>query len=180
MPEVRQAPRACPVSATSDRKARAIANRTGITPGPNSPLLEVSGRTCRSEDAEGALCDSLIRQLSGRSGVVQLSQKRESMLTEGLPDRRYRVCGAALFWEVKAEDGKLTAAQHAFLLDELQHGALAACGTLTDLYAMIEILRRAQAGEGEIAPASACAYLVAKWAERGYRSEPRRRRRRRR
>jgi hypothetical protein len=168
------------VNATTERKARAIANRTGITPGPNSPLLEVSGRACRDEEAEGALCDSLIRLLTGASGVVQLSQRRESQLTVGLPDRRYRAYGFAFFWELKAEDGQLTASQHAFLLDELQHGALAGCGTLEDLKVIVELLRRARAGEAALTPDSACAHLVARWAERGYRPEPTRRRRRRR
>jgi hypothetical protein len=176
------------VSATSERKARAIANRTGITPGPNSPLLEVSGRACRVEDAEGDLCDSLILQLTGRSGVVQLSQKRESMLTEGLPDRRYRAYGFAFFWELKAEDGQLTASQHAFLLDELQHGALAACGTLEDLKGLLFWLRAVRNGSGEGAPVEPmwrklldyCAALVAQWCARGFRREPTRRRRRRR
>lgn len=165
---------------TRERKARAIAQRTGIAPGPQSPLLEVSGRACRSEDAEGALCDSLIGQITGASGVVQLSQRRESQLTLGLPDRRYRVHGFAFFWELKADDGQLTASQHAFLLDELQHGALAGCGTLEDLAIIVELLKRARAGERSLAPAVACAHLIARWAERGYRREPPRRHRRKR
>lgn len=166
---------------TRERKARAIVERTGVVPGPQSPLLEVSGRACRSEDAESELCDSLILQLTGRSGVVNLSQKRESQLTIGLSDRRYRAHGYAFFYEIKAEDGKLTASQHAFLLDELQHCALAGVGTLEDLRALLDVLRLNYGGRNTTGePFTHCQALIARWAGKGYRREPPRRHRRKR
>lgn len=162
-------------------RASEIVRRTGIRPGPNSPLLEVSGRACRDEGAEVALCDELIARVSGKDdGIVNLSQKRESRLTLGLSDRRYRACAIAFFFEVKAEDGKLTPSQHRFLVAELQHGAIASCGTLTDLRALLEVAVSVPV-EGRLARLLAhCADTIGRWAAKGYRREafPRRRRRR--
>lgn len=169
---------------TERRKARAIAQRTGIVPGPNSPLLQVSGRTVRSEDAEEQLCDDLIASIAGPSGVVRLSQRRASNITRGVSDRRYRVYGEAFFFEVKAEDGKLTRTQHEFLLAELAAGALAACGTLEDLQLLLAAL--ASTREQPYLPRSitrqtTCAGIINRWVQKGYRHEstPRARRGRR-
>jgi len=148
----------------------------GIEPGPNSPLV-AKMRGCRSEEVEGQLCDDFVAR-APRGSVVNLSQPRESMLTRGLPDRRYRFYGVSFFYELKAEDGQLTPSQHAFLLDELSSGALAACGTLDDLQ---QIAVRVAAAGPYAALASYCHALVQRWAAKGYRREdlrPRRRRRR--
>lgn len=169
---------------TERRKARVIAQRTGIVPGPNSPLLQVSGRLERDEDAEEVLCDDFVARISGRSGVVRLSQRRASNITRGVSDRRYRIHDVAFFYEVKAADGKLTATQHAFLLDELQHGALAAVGTFADLEELVKLLERSRSLpwlRRSLVLTTHCMGLIQRWAAKGYRHEstPRTRRGRR-
>ncbi|MHB1297279.1 MAG: hypothetical protein ACYC0B_02020 [Gemmatimonadaceae bacterium] len=148
----------------------------GIAPGPNSPLL-AKARGCRDEDAEGELCDDFVLR-APRGSMANFSQKPESMQTRGISDRRYRFYGIAFFYELKAEDGQLTPSQHAFLLDELSSGALAACGTLDDLQAFAAL---AATGAPHAVLATYCHALVQRWAAKGYRREdlrPRRRRRR--
>lgn len=159
------------MTSTTERKARAIASRTGVTPGPNSPLLEVSARLCRGEDAEELLCDQFIARISGPRGVVRLSQRRASMITVGVSDRRYRFHQVAAFFEVKAEDGQLTLSQHLFLLDELLHGGYASVGTLDDLRALVEV-SVSQPVEGRHARlVEHCRQTIARWAARGFRAE---------
>lgn len=153
--------------------------RNGIEVGPNSPLLERL-RGCRAEKAEAQLCDDFISR-APRGGVVNLSQPRESMLTRGLSDRRYRCFGLSFFYEIKAEDGQLTPSQHAFLLDELANGALAACGGLDDLQDLVAAIADAHGNAAAPALVGHCEQLVRRWAEKGYRREvPSRKRRRRR
>jgi hypothetical protein len=161
-----------------------MATLNGVVLGPNSPAHRL--RKCRTEKVEGALCDALVAQLSGREHVVNLSQQRASMLTEGLPDRRYRAFGVAFWWELKAEDGKLTHAQHAFLLAELTSGAPAGCGTLQDLQDLLDVVKAHREPEGVIPRMHAsmtiqahCLALIGRWSAKGYRTEspPRRRRR---
>jgi hypothetical protein len=151
----------------------------GIELGPNSPAKGL--RTCRSETAEEQLCDDLVAKIAGTQAVVKFSQAQAAQQTRGISDRRYRVYGTAFWFEVKAEDGKLTMSQHEFLLQELQHGALACCGTLDDLRHLLMRLHAAfDAGLGKgrqsrlevIDDARGwCLDRIGQWAERGYRKE---------
>lgn len=137
----------------------------GIALGPNSPARGLRG--CRSESAEEQLCDDLIAQIAGTQAVVKFSQAQAAQQTRGISDRRYRVYGVAFWFEVKAEDGKLTMSQHEFLLQELRHGELACCGTLHDLQELLGQLRG-----GLLAGAREwCLNRVGLWAARGYRKE---------
>lgn len=147
----------------------------GITLGANSPLATRAGqgRGCRSEAAEAQLCDDFVMK-APRGSMANLSQQRASNLTRGLSDRRYRFYGHSFFYELKAEDGQLTASQHGFLLDELANGALATCGTLEDLQWFA-----ARCAEGSTQLDVHCLTLVKRWAEKGYRREDTRPRRRR-
>lgn len=163
------------LSPRARRKAAAIANATGILPGPASPLLAVSGRGCRDEDAEEALCDDFIARSGDGSSVVRLSQRRASMVTRGISDRRYRIgggIGGVAFWyEVKAADGKLTPSQHRFLLDELLCGGPAACGTLEDLQQYVTALRSTAPADRRQRAIDLGIRLVETWARKGYRRE---------
>lgn len=168
---------------TERRKARAIAQRTGIVPGPNSPLLQVSGRTVRSEDDEEQLCDIYVGTIAGPEAVVRLSQRRASHVHLGLPDRRYRIFGLSFFFEVKAADGKMSVDQHRFLLAELSSGALACVGTLETLQSLLQHVRPLMddpAMQHHVAR-QFCVMEVGRWAAKGYRkpATPRTRRGRR-
>lgn len=142
----------------------------GIELGPNSPAKGL--RTCRSESAEEQLCDDLVAEIAGTQGVVKFSQAQAAQQTRGISDRRYRVYGVAFWFEVKAEDGKLTMSQHEFLLQELQHGALALCGTLLELKGFLYLLQSAR--ENSLLREQLTGYCldaVGSWAARGYRKE---------
>lgn len=144
----------------------------GIELGPNSPAKGL--RTCRSETAEEQLCDDLIAKITGTQGVVKFSQAQAAQQTRGISDRRYRVYGVAFWFEVKAEDGKLTMSQHEFLLQELQHDGLACCGTLEDLRALVvQLLEVRQPGGFGLMPGIRqwCLMRIGAWAARGYRKE---------
>ena len=146
----------------------------GIELGPNSPAATQRG--CRSEGDEERLCDDLVARIAGKDAVVKFSQAQAAQQARGISDRRYRVYGVAFWFEVKAEDGKLTMSQHEFLLHELRHGALACCGTLHDLQELLPQLR------GDLIEGARewCLNRVGVWAARGYRREgPSRTRRRR-
>lgn len=162
------------MTSTAERKARAIAARTGITPGPHSPLLQISGRTARSEDEEEVACDDFVATIASRAQVVRLSQRRASHITRGVSDRRYRLYAAAFFFEVKADDGKLTSTQHRFLDAELESGAYALCGTLEDLQRWVMWLQAARSLSHEerlLRGLAYCRNVVQRWALRGYRPE---------
>lgn len=143
----------------------------GVVLGPNSPL-RARARSCRSEDAEQALCDDLVARISGKAdGVVEQSQKRAATyLTRGLPDRRYRLLGLCVMWETKADDGQLTPSQHAFLLRELQFNAVACCGGLEDLQGFVAAVRlEHQTKQPRVR--DYCMATIARWAAKGYRRE---------
>lgn len=148
----------------------------GIELGPNSPARGLRG--CRSESAEEQLCDDLIAQIAGTQAVVKFSQAQAAQQTRGISDRRYRVYGVAFWFEVKAADGKLTMSQHEFLLQELQHGALACCGTLHDLQEILSMLASHRASTNPVGREGVesfmrewCLNRVGLWAARGYRKE---------
>lgn len=125
----------------------------------------------RSEKAEERLCDDLVARIAGREAVVRFSQARATNQTPGIPDRRYRLFGVALWFEIKAENGKLSAAQRDYLRAELACGSAAACGTLEDLSALLPVLREDRVA---IVPGAelldACTTLVDRWVARGLRA----------
>jgi hypothetical protein len=95
-----------------------------------------------SEKEVAAYCDDLARQLG--FGVQRYEQGRATMITEGLPDRRYVHADRSerLWSEIKAPDGKLTAAQYNWLLDEIHAGGHA-CVVLsaTQLAQIFDLIR---------------------------------------
>ncbi len=136
----------------------------GIELGPNSPARNL--RTCRSESAEEQLCDDLVASIAGKEAVVKFSQAQAAQQTRGISDRRYRVKGYAFWFEVKAEDGKLTESQHQFLHRELDYGALACCGSLDDLRDLL-----AYVGKPGSDAATWCRLRINRWASKGFRKE---------
>lgn len=117
-----------------------------------------------------ALCDQLATQLGWR--VENYSQSRASMIEEGLPDRRYVHDGRRLrVWvELKRPGGKLTAAQHRWLLAEWHTGSLATvCEGLDTFRALLSLLAR-DAGRGEAL--RKCRELIDLTALRGFRDAP--------
>ena len=143
----------------------------GVVLGPNSPAVGL--RPCRSESDEEQLCDDHVARIAGKEAVVKFSQAKATQQTRGISDRRYRVLGHAFWFEVKAEDGKLTESQHQFLERELDYGNLACCGTLDDLKTLLSYFSSAGAD-----PHTWCRLRVQRWAAKGYRKEghPRKRR----
>lgn len=141
-----------------------MSTHNGVKLGPNSPAVGL--RQCRSETAEEQLCDDLVAQIAGRDAVVRFSQAQAAQQTRGIPDRRYRVLGYAIWFEVKAEDGKLTKSQHEFLERELDYGQVSCCGTLEDLRELLAFIRRTD----ELV-LTWCRQRVRRWAAKGYRRE---------
>jgi hypothetical protein len=76
-----------------------------------------------SEKAVGQQCDDLATRLGWT--VDRLEQRRATTIVRGLPDRRYHRPGQRIWIELKKPGGRLTADQHAWLLSELDAGALA-------------------------------------------------------
>ncbi len=126
-------------------------------------VLDIArGQYTLSEKEEERRCDLLVQALQG--DVVRFSQSRATHQTEGIPDRRYRVKGVALWWEVKAEDGRLSRAQFAFLRAEKQAQSLAGCGTSDDLVRVLRCTAEGMPLEINM--------VVARWLLRGFRGEP--------
>jgi hypothetical protein len=99
-----------------------------------------------TESDVAAACDS--RAIAAGWIVERYEQRRATMITEGLPDRRYvhRGRGLRVWVEVKRPGGKLTTAQHRWLLDELEAGALATAIDHPDqLTRLLQILARRSA-----------------------------------
>ena len=94
----------------------------------------------RSEKQEEADCDALVKSMLGT--VRRYSQPRASKQTAGIADREYRVCGTIVRWEVKAEDGKLTAEQHQMLAEDYMDGRTVGCGTVEDLLVVLVSLQK--------------------------------------
>lgn len=119
------------------------------------------------EAVERRQCDAL----ASRVGIVrvQLSESRQSRIEPGLPDAYYRwPSKRSTFWfEAKSETGKLTEAQHRFLLAELECGNLAVCGTATDFTTIVQLLSR---GIPRYSILQRCREIVGVWASKGYRS----------
>lgn len=121
-----------------------------------------------TETEVSQLCDSLAAQLGWT--VERYEQRRATRITEGLPDRRYvhRARGLRIWVELKAPDGKLTAAQHQWLVAEQQAGALAlVVDSVHVLRHLLSLLRR-DGGRG--AALQYCEQTTALIAQRGYRA----------
>jgi hypothetical protein len=104
----------------------------------------MSTRFLRSFDQVEAACDRVVSDAGGT--VVQLRRVRGvrdgRSQSEGLPSRRYRVCGAAFWWFVKADRGRLSDAQSAFLIDEHSHGSMCGAGDDEALRDVVRTLRK--------------------------------------
>lgn len=128
-------------------------------------------RKCAPEKIEENWCDDCVLRAGGK--VIRFSQGRETRQTPGIPDRLYRLCGVTFWWEVKPEDGHLTAEQLGFLRDELDGLRPAGCGTAHNLAQFlaavlavsgVEQRRRQALVAGELA--------VTAWQVRGLRGVP--------
>jgi hypothetical protein len=133
-----------------------------------------------TESVIGAQVDELAHVMGW--DVERYEQRRATMITEGLPDRRYvhRGKAARLWVELKRPGGKLTEHQHAWLLAELDAGALAT--VIDDVQQFAHLARLLSRGGSSLMHAEALAYcrqLVDLCWRRGPRdtraSQPRRR-----
>lgn len=88
------------------------------------------------------LCDQLIEQHAGR--VVRYSQARATKQSAGIADREYFVLGAKIRFEVKRDDGKLSAEQLELLTLEHDTGGIASCGGLEELRHLLVSLRHSK------------------------------------
>lgn len=113
-------------------------------------------------------CDRLAVAMGWR--VERYEQPRATRIHEGLPDRRYVAGNGFRVWvELKRPGklGKLTGAQHAWLVAELDAGGLAmACDDVAQLR---ELYRRWGALYGRTAASDYARQVTALVAQRGYR-----------
>jgi hypothetical protein len=116
----------------------------------------------RSEKQEEADCDALVKSMLGT--VRRYSQPRASKQTAGIADREYCLFDIVLRWEVKAEDGRLTAEQHTLLCEDFKAGHVVGCGTVQDLHHALVALRGDRTHGRNVA-----FRLVQLWAARGLR-----------
>lgn len=124
--------------------------------------------TTRATETDVArLCDELAATLGYR--VERYEQRRASRICEGLPDRRY-VRGNRRVWvELKRPGGKLTEAQHHWLVSELAAGGVA---TVIDDVPQLATVFRALARSDYMAQQNAVVYcrdLLDLVARRGWR-----------
>lgn len=134
-------------------------------------VLDAQERREASEKDVQRACDELVRTVAGGHAwvVVQTNPPHRMMQSKGVPDRRYRAFGTCFFFELKAPDGKLSQEQHDFLIAELDHECLAACGGVAELKKVLEAIR---ADRGKLRSAVAiqtCRAIIGAWAERGFR-----------
>jgi len=130
--------------------------------------VSVALLTLSEKDVEHQ-CDSLVHQCGG--DVVRFSQVRASKQTPGISDRRYRVHGVAWWFEVKRLGGRLSVAQHEFLLRELACGSVATCGGVQELAEMIESAKDQNARDLCMTPTplERARRQVATWWAKGHR-----------
>jgi hypothetical protein len=117
-------------------------------------MAERAART--TETAVGAQVDELAHALGW--DIERYEQRRATMITEGLPDRRYvhRHKQARVWVELKRPGGKLTHHQYAWLLAELDAGALAT--VIDDVQQFAHLARLLARGGSSIMHAEALAY----------------------
>lgn len=122
------------------------------------------------ETDEEEKCDYTAARF-GFGDISRLSQRRNSRIVRGLPDRRYRsrYWRVALFFEVKWKGRKLTKEQAEFIENELDAGAFATCGDDTDLNAIMQLIhsvdRNAPNRSRQIA--ELCRSIFNGWKEKG-------------
>lgn len=115
---------------------------------------------------ESAQCDELAATMGYR--VIKLEQRRASKIHLGTPDRRFQG-GRCCFWfEYKFGRDKLSREQHTFLRAELDGGALASCGGLAELIALLSAISRSN-----VAARDCCERQIASYVEKGFRGERR-------
>jgi len=104
--------------------------------------MTVTATQARSEKDEERDCDALVQRMGGRAR--RYSQPRRTMQTAGIADREYVLFDGSIVlrWEIKAEDGKLTAEQVQLLTEDFNAGRTVGCGTVEDLSLVIAALRR--------------------------------------
>ena len=136
-------------------------------------LLQIAKTPVRvSEKTVEARCDDLVAQISGRQDVVRFSQARATGQTLGISDRRYRAFGRAFWFEVKAEDGKLSREQLEFLGAEHACGELACCGGVEELKTVLTALRiETERQDHDDFALDICRRIVQDWQGRGIRGE---------
>lgn len=102
-----------------------------------TPLELATGlvQVVASEKEMEAACDRLAADLG--ADIVSFSQVRHTMQTPGIPDRRYRHRGQGIWFEVKAEDGKLSAEQLEFLIREHECGMIVGAGGRDELLRLL-------------------------------------------
>ncbi len=139
-------------------------------------VLDAKERMEIAEKDVARSCDELILMISGHAetSIVYTNPPHRMMQSKGVPDRRYRVYGTCLYFELKAPNGQLSEEQYHFLNAELDHECFAACGGLQDLKRALEVIR---ADRGKLRPAVAiaeCRRIIGTWAARGFRGKPKR------
>lgn len=75
--------------------------------------------------------------------VERYEQPRETMITEGIPDRRYVRKGVSMLWvELKKSGGQMTEAQYWWMKTELAGGGFAT--VIDDVQTLVPLLRLAK------------------------------------
>lgn len=82
-------------------------------------------------------CDEVIRAFPGLPAAYVQVFSHIKPEVEGIPDRRYYVRGAGLWWEVKSARDRLSRAQYEFLHREFRAGATVGAGDAAALRAMV-------------------------------------------
>lgn len=93
----------------------------------------------RSEKDEERDADAMVRAFLG--SVRRYSEPRAAKIHRGTSDREYVVLGTIIRWELKAEDGKLTAEQYQLLCEDYMSGRVVGCGTAEDLNIVLVAVR---------------------------------------
>jgi hypothetical protein len=131
----------------------------------NAPV-PVYRHTPPSEKAVASMCDDFATQAGWT--VDRFEQTRASRICLGLPDRRYHGPRGWRVWvELKQPGGKLTPEQHAWLLAELEAGALAL--PVDDVAVLIAVHARWRKLYGQADALAYCREVLALVAARGWR-----------
>lgn len=135
-------------------------------------LTPHAGLRPRTEAEVARACDDLARTLGLE--VERYEQRRASRITEGLPDRRYHngPGGFRVWVELKSPTGKLSLAQHTWLIAEQAAGGFALA--IDDPQQLAFVWHRARELYGRAAALEYCVQTTALIAKRGYRREPER------
>lgn len=112
-------------------------------------------------------CDELAEKCGWT--VERYEQRRVSRICEGLPDRRYVHRGRSLrVWvELKPPGGKMTLAQHTWLIAEIDTGAHAIC--VDSVHVLEHLFRLLSRDAGRGAALQYCAQTTKLVASKGYR-----------